>query len=103
MAFVHRLRQRIGDPGANAGHRRLLHAELHGDGVGGLEPNAVDVARKAGAVPTPWLCRKTMISRTTFCSAQAAVMRLARMGPMPSTSCRRWGSASMTSNTFSPN
>src|SRR4051812_39124721 len=28
--------------------------------------------RTARAVPTPWLCRKTMmISRTTFCSAQA--------------------------------
>ena len=39
--------------------------------------------RTARAVPTPWLCRKTMISRTTFCSAQASVMRLARTGPMP--------------------
>src|SRR6266516_7691689 len=29
--------------------------------------------RTARAVPTPWLCRKTMISRTAFCSAQAAV------------------------------
>jgi hypothetical protein len=37
--------------------------------------------RTARAVPTPGLCRKTMISRTTFCSAQAAVMRLARTGP----------------------
>ena len=27
--------------------------------------------RTARAVPTPWLCRKTMISRTIFCSAQA--------------------------------
>jgi hypothetical protein len=41
-----------------------------------------------------------MISRTTFCSAQAPAMRLARTGPMPSTSRRRSGSASMTSNTF---
>src|SRR6266699_5741829 len=57
--------------------------------------------RTARAVPTPWLCRKTMISRTTFCSAQAAVMRPARTGPMPSTSRRRSGSASMTSNTLS--
>src|SRR6266487_3336679 len=40
--------------------------------------------RTARAVPTPWLCRKTMISRTAFCSAQAAVMRPARTGPMPS-------------------
>src|SRR6185312_11904986 len=44
--------------------------------------------RTARAVPTPWLCRNTMISRTAFCSAQAAVMRLARTGPMPSTSRR---------------
>jgi len=42
-----------------------------------------------------------MISRTTFCSAQAAMMRPARTGPMPFTSRRRSGSASMTSNTFS--
>jgi hypothetical protein len=34
--------------------------------------------------------------------AQAVAMRLARTGPMPSTSRRRSGSASMTSNTFSP-
>jgi hypothetical protein len=27
--------------------------------------------RTARAVPTPWLYRKTMISRTIFCSAQA--------------------------------
>ena len=43
-----------------------------------------------------------MISRTTFCSAQAPVMRSARIGPMPVTSRRRSGSASMMSNTFSP-
>ena len=59
--------------------------------------------RTARAVPTPWLCRKTMISRTIFCSAQALAMRSARIGPMPDTSRRRLGSASMTSNTFSPN
>src|SRR5271168_3137171 len=47
--------------------------------------------RTARAVPTPWLCRKTMISRTIFCSAQAAVMRPARTGPIPSTSRRRSG------------
>ena len=44
-----------------------------------------------------------MISRTTFCSAQASVIRFARTFPMPVTSRRRSGSASMTSNTFSPN
>jgi hypothetical protein len=32
-----------------------------------------------------------MISRTAFCSAQAATMRLARTGPIPSTSRRRSG------------
>src|SRR6266536_3217888 len=45
--------------------------------------------RTARAVPTLWLCRKTMISRTAFCSAQAATMRPARTGPMPSPSRRR--------------
>ena len=40
-----------------------------------------------------------MISRTTFCSAQAAVIRAARIGPMPVTSRSRSGSASMMSNT----
>ena len=44
-----------------------------------------------------------MISRTAFCSAQAPVIRSSRTGPMPSTSRRRSGSASMTSNTRSPN
>ena len=43
-----------------------------------------------------------MISRTAFCSAQAAVIRSARTGPIPSTSRRRSGSVSMTSNTRSP-
>src|SRR5258705_6685165 len=58
--------------------------------------------RTARAVPTPLLCRKTIISRMIFCSAQAAVMRLARTAPMPVTSRRRSGSASIVSNTFSP-
>ncbi len=31
--------------------------------------------RTALEVPTPWECKKSMISRTIFCSAQAAVMR----------------------------
>jgi hypothetical protein len=38
-----------------------------------------------------------MISQTTFCSAQAATILWARTGPMPSTSRRRSGSASITS------
>src|SRR5258707_860649 len=58
--------------------------------------------RTARAVPTPLLCRKTMISRMIFCSAQASVMRLARTRPMPVTSRRRSGCASIVSNTFSP-
>jgi hypothetical protein len=44
-----------------------------------------------------------MISRTTFCSGQASVIRLAGTAPIPVTSRSRSGSASMTSNTFSPN
>jgi hypothetical protein len=43
-----------------------------------------------------------MISRMIFCSAQASVMRLARKAPMPVTSRKRSGSASMMSKTFSP-
>jgi hypothetical protein len=41
-----------------------------------------------------------MISRTAFCSAQAARMLAARTGPMPSTSRRRSGVASITSKAF---
>ena len=44
---LHGLGQGIGDPGADPDHRRLLDAELHGDGVGGLEADAADVARQA--------------------------------------------------------
>ena len=58
--------------------------------------------RTARAVPTPWECRNTMISRTTFCSAQAPVIRSCRTGPMPSTSRRRPGSSSITSKTLPP-
>ena len=47
MTLVHRLGQRVGDPGAHPDHRRLLDAELHGDRVGGLEADAADVARQA--------------------------------------------------------
>src|SRR6266446_798032 len=39
---------------------------------------------------------------TIFCSAQAAVLRPARTGPMPVTSLSRSGSTSIVSNTFSP-
>ena len=44
-----------------------------------------------------------MTSRTTFYLAQASAIRWARLGPMPSTSRRRAGAFSMTSNTRSPN
>ncbi len=44
-----------------------------------------------------------MISRITFCSAQPAMMRAARLGPMPVTSRSRAGSCSISSNTAAPN
>jgi len=47
MALVHRLAQRVGDARAHPDHGRLLHAELHGDVVGGLEANAAYVPRQA--------------------------------------------------------
>src|SRR5271167_3815416 len=47
--------------------------------------------RTARDVPTPLLCRNSMISRITFCSAQPATMRSARFGPIPVTSRRRPG------------
>ena len=43
-----------------------------------------------------------MISRTAFCSAQPRTMRSARFGPMPPTSFRRSGLASMISKVCSP-
>ena len=46
MALVHRLGQRIGNPGAHPHYSGLLDAELHRNGVGGLETDAADVARK---------------------------------------------------------
>ena len=42
-------------------------------------------------------------SGTLHFSDASPVILLARMGPIPVTSRRRWGSASITSNTFSPN
>jgi hypothetical protein len=44
VAFVHRLGQCIGNPGPHPRHGGLLDAELHRNGVGGLEPDAADVA-----------------------------------------------------------
>ena len=46
VTLVHRLGQRVGDPGAHADHRRLLDAEPHGDRVRGLEADAADIARE---------------------------------------------------------
>src|SRR5450830_205400 len=124
MPIVHRFCQCIRDAGAHSDHGGLFDTKLHGDSVGGLEANASNVARQAIRVfrhdlhgirtvglvnadcpcrAAPWLCRKTIISRTIVCSAQASVMRLARTTPMPVTSRSRSGSASMISNTFSPN
>src|SRR5215470_4145980 len=48
--------------------------------------------RTAREVPTPLLCRNSMISRMIPCSAQPAIIRSARLGPMPITSRRRPGS-----------
>ena len=43
-----------------------------------------------------------MISRTAFCSAQPETMREARIGPIPETSVRRSGLASMISKVSTP-
>ena len=44
MTVVHRLGERLGNTRANLDHGRLFDAELHGDRVGGLEPDAANVA-----------------------------------------------------------
>ena len=46
MALVHGFGQGKGDAGAHPDHGGLLDAELHGNGVGGLEADAADVARQ---------------------------------------------------------
>ena len=43
MTVVHRLGERLGNTRANLDHGRLFDAELHGDRVGGLEPDAANV------------------------------------------------------------
>ena len=43
MTVVHRLGERLGNTSANLDHGRLFDAELHGDRVGGLEPDAANV------------------------------------------------------------
>jgi hypothetical protein len=47
MPVVHRFGQGIRDAGPDTDHGGFLDAELHGDGVGGLEADAADVARRA--------------------------------------------------------
>jgi hypothetical protein len=47
MSVIHRFGQRVGNTSADPHHGGLLDAELHGDGVGGLEADAADVARQA--------------------------------------------------------
>ena len=47
MSLVHGFGQRIGNSGADPHHGGLLDAELHRDGVGGLEADAADIARQA--------------------------------------------------------
>jgi hypothetical protein len=45
MSLIHGLGKGIGNPRADPHHGGLLDAELHRDGVGGLEADAADVAR----------------------------------------------------------
>ena len=47
MSLIHGLGQRIGNASADPHHGGLLDAELHRDGVGGLEADTADVARQA--------------------------------------------------------
>jgi hypothetical protein len=47
MPVFHGFCQGIRDAGADPDHGGLLDAKLHGDGVGGLEANASNVARQA--------------------------------------------------------
>ena len=44
MPVVHRLGERVGDPGTDADQRGLLDAELGCDLIGGAKPDAADVA-----------------------------------------------------------
>jgi len=47
MPLVHRLRQGVADASADPDHRGWFDAKPHGDGVGGLEADAADVAGQA--------------------------------------------------------
>ena len=124
MSLVHRLGERIGNPGAHPHHGGLLDAELHRDGVGGLEPDAADVARQpigvlghdldgVGAVGLEDAHRPRRADTVAVQEHHDFPHRLllgpggqnagGANRPMPSTSRSRSGVASMTSNTFSPN
>ena len=46
VSVVHRFAQRVADSSPHPDHCRLLDAELHGDRIGGLEPDAANVPRK---------------------------------------------------------
>ena len=113
----------MADARARPDHRRALDAQALGDLVGAEEADAADVGGQpvgvladdgdgilavgledphGPAVPTPCECRKTIISRTLFCSRHASAIRAARVGPIPSTSRSRFGSRSITSKTFVP-
>src|ERR1035437_11126074 len=58
--------------------------------------------RTALLVLTPWLWRKTMISRICIPSCQAVAIRSRRFGPMPSTDSKSAGLSLMTPSTSAP-
>jgi hypothetical protein len=89
MPVLHRLSQREGDASTDANKRRLLDAELGRDLLGSAEADAADAASQTVRVLRDQL--NSMISRITFCSAQPAMIRSARLGPIPVTSRRRPG------------
>jgi hypothetical protein len=46
VTLIHRLGQRVRNPGAQSDHRSLFDAEFHRDRVGALETNASDIPRE---------------------------------------------------------
>src|SRR5215469_3089251 len=58
--------------------------------------------RTARMVLTPWLCKKSMISRICFASCHACAIRSWRFGPIPSTECNSDGRLSMTTRISAP-
>ena len=57
MSLLHRLGQRVADPGADPHHGGLLDPELRRDLVGGAEADAADVARQPVGVVADHLHR----------------------------------------------